>query len=150
MAIERAKTQWFARHEAIGKILEAASKTFQDPEDKKNIEELFKNHESIMKIFSAIVENREKNKSTSDDAVISQEVEDRLISQLNIKVYETVLHGRELLESSREARASALRFAGEWTACSAYILNRCNNYKFPDDEPGPSQTASGGCATGLW
>ena len=109
---ERAKAQWFARHEAFGKILKSASKYFRVPEDKKTIDELFKNHESIIKIFAAIVENREKKKSSSDEVVISQEVEDRLLSQLNIKVYEAVLHGRELLESSRRARSSAITFAG--------------------------------------
>jgi PAS domain S-box-containing protein len=119
---QRAKAQWLARHEAIGKILKSASKAFHAPEDKKNIDELLKNHESILKIFSAIVENREKNKSSSDDAVISQEVEDRLLSQLNIKVYEAVVHGRELLESSREARSSALRFAGVWITSILIIL----------------------------
>jgi methyl-accepting chemotaxis protein len=118
----RGKTQWFARHEAIGKILNSASKNFQEPDDKKNIDELFKNHESIKITFSAIVENRGKNKSTSDEAVISQEVEDRLISQLNIKVYEVVLHGRELLVSSRKARSAALRLAGGWTAAVLMIL----------------------------
>ena len=119
---ERAKAQWFARHEAIGRVLESESKSFQPAEDKKTIDELFKNHESIEKIFSAIVENREKKKTASDDTDISQEVEDRLLNQLNIKVYEEVLHGRELLASSREARSSATRLAGTWIACVLVIL----------------------------
>ena len=119
---ERAKAQWFARHEAIGRVLESESKSFQPAEDKKTIDELFKNHESIEKIFSAIVENRGKKKTASDDTDISQEVEDRLLNQLNIKVYEEVLHGRELLASSREARSSATRLAGTWIACVLVIL----------------------------
>ena len=119
---ERAKIQWFARHEEIGSILKSASKEFQSVEDKKTLDEMLKKHESIGKIFSDIVENREKKKSTSDDAGISQEVEDRLLSQLNIKVYEEVVLGRELLESSRKARSSTMRQAGIGIVCLFLVL----------------------------
>jgi len=106
---ERAKAQWFARHDEIGKILKSASKTFQTSEDRQILDEMLKKHESIGKIFSAIVENREKKKSNAEDAGVLQEVEDRLLSQLNIKVYEEVVLARELLESGRKARESTLR-----------------------------------------
>ena len=88
------------------------------------MDEMLKKHESIGKIFSAIVENREKKKSTSDDAGISQEVEDRLLSQLNMKVYEEVVLGRELLESSRKARSST-HVAGGYRLSSAYSWSCC-------------------------
>jgi len=106
---ERAKKQWFARHEAIERLMQAALKEFLTVEDKKTLEEMLDKNRSIFKIFSAIVENREKRKATSDAVVLSLEAENRLISQLNIKVYEGVVLGRELLESSGKARAITLR-----------------------------------------
>ncbi len=117
----RAKEQWFAKHEQIGKLLKSASEDFRDAEDRKNIAELIENQESIGKIFSAIVANREKSALNRAQPHLSREVEDRLLSQLNMRVYEVVIHGRKLLESSREARASALRLAG-WGIISALLL----------------------------
>jgi PAS domain S-box-containing protein len=119
---ERAKVQWFAVYEEIGRILKSASKEFHTSEDKKTIDELLENHESIGKIFSAMVENREKTKSNANSAVISQEIENRLLNQLNMKIYLNVTYGRELEESSRKARASIIWQTGVSIACSFLFL----------------------------
>ena len=119
---ERAKAQWFGRHETIGRILNTASKEFRAAEDKRTLDEMLRKHESIGNIFSAIIENREKKKSASYDDNISQEVEDRLLSQLNMKVYEEVVLGRELLESSRRERDSIMWQAGVAVVSSFLLL----------------------------
>ncbi|MBT0664044.1 PAS domain S-box protein [Geobacter pelophilus] len=107
----RAKEQWFVKHEQMGRLLKLAAETFRDAEDRKIIAECIINQDSIGKIFSAIVANREMPGTNRGSAAMSQEVEQRLISQLNMRVYDEVIYGRQLLESSREARASALRRA---------------------------------------
>ncbi len=109
---DRARGQWFAKHREIGKILKAASETFRDPEDREIIARLLKGHASIGRLFSGIVDSRNRRESHRESQVLSQETEARLLNQLNMRVYETSADVRKLLESSREARSSALRRAG--------------------------------------
>lgn len=108
----RAKEQWFARHEQIGRILKSASENFQDAGDKETIDEIIKSHESIGKIFLTVVAAREKKDLKPDSADLSHELEDRLLSQLNMRVYDVVVQSRKLLSSSRETRVAAVRLAG--------------------------------------
>ena len=107
----RAKEQWFARHEQVVGLLKSAPDYFQKAEDRANIAASVEVQKSIEKIFSAIVANREKEEHSGSTA-LSREAENRLVSQLNIRVYEAVQYGRKLELSSRHARASALRLAG--------------------------------------
>lgn len=109
---ERARDQVRAKHEKIGKLLKSASVRFTGSEDKKTIEALMKGHESIGKNFRAIVENRKITGPHDRSAELSAEIEDRLLSQLNMRVYETVLLGGWLQKSSEEALVSAIRLAG--------------------------------------
>jgi signal transduction histidine kinase/methyl-accepting chemotaxis protein/ActR/RegA family two-component response regulator len=117
----RAKEQWFARHEQISGLLRSALENFRDSEDRKNITGLIEDHEASGKIFSAIVANREKSGLNSGSDVLSREVEDRLLSQLNMRVYEETIHSRKMLESARKARNFAIKAAG-WGVISALII----------------------------
>ena len=56
--------------------------------------------------------NREKRESNPDLAGLSLDVEERLLSEMDMKVYEIAIHGRELRASSIKARTSAFRLAG--------------------------------------
>jgi PAS domain S-box-containing protein len=105
---ERSKEQLIAKHGQIGDLLKAASGKFTDPEDQKTISEMLTNHDSIGKVSKTIRENREKR----GPAAHSPELEDRLISQLNMRVYDTVLLGTKLQQSSNKALLSSLRLAG--------------------------------------
>ncbi len=107
---ERAKEQWFAKQEQVTRRMKSAAKAYPDPGDRATIERLIKNNESIGKIFTTIVANREKHDPAS--AALSREVEDRLVSQLNMRVYDAVVLSRKLLESSRKSRTAAIRSAG--------------------------------------
>jgi two-component sensor histidine kinase/HAMP domain-containing protein len=118
----RAKEQWFARHEQIGKLLKRASENFRDTEDGKNISGMIEDHESIGNIFSAIVANREKSYLNPEPAPLSREMEDRLLSQLNMRVYAVVIQNHKLLESTRTARVSALRLAGGGVIFALLVL----------------------------
>jgi PAS domain S-box-containing protein len=109
---ERSKEQLLAKHGQIGDLLKAASETFPDPEDKKTISELLTIHESIGKFSKTIRENREKRRPHVRPDSLSQELEDRLLNQLNMRVYQTVLLASKLQESGNEAVISSLRLAG--------------------------------------
>ncbi len=70
---ERAKEQWFVKHKQIGLLLQSASEKFRDAEDKIILDDMLKDQESIGKLFSAIVENREKTLPDADAAALSRE-----------------------------------------------------------------------------
>ena len=109
---ERAREQVTAKNSQISDLLKSASEKFTGPEDKKTVAALIEGSESIGKVFRAIVANRENKGPHSRSKDLSRETEDRLISQLNMRVYETVLMGGKLQASSNAALFSALRLAG--------------------------------------
>jgi PAS domain S-box-containing protein len=108
---ERAKDQWFDKNQQISNFLKSAAEYFQDNEDRKILGKMIESHESILEIFSALVANREKNYLNAGLVGLPLDVEERLLNQLNMRVYEQVLKGRALQESSRKALASALKMA---------------------------------------
>src|SRR5512145_1328672 len=109
---ERSRKQVVDRHKKILELLTAARGKFTKPEDQKTISTLIKNHAATGKIFRAIVENRGKRASGALPEETARTTEDRLVSQLNMTVYETVIHERQLMESGRKARQSAQTTAG--------------------------------------
>ncbi len=109
---ERAKGQWFAKHGEIERLLASATEKFRDPADQKTIADLIADQESGGRIFSDIVKNREKAHDPTRLGELSQETEERLITQMNMINYGLVLQARRLLESSRETFFSTLRLAG--------------------------------------
>jgi signal transduction histidine kinase len=117
----RAKEQWFAKNNQVGELLKSAMESFRDTEERADITELLEDHASFEKIFSAIVANREKNSRPSGAADYSPVIEERLLNQLNMRVYEVVVKGRKLRELSIKARAAALSFAG-WGVVAALLI----------------------------
>src|SRR6202142_2732482 len=109
---ERAREQVSAKKLQIGNLLKLASEQFTDPEDKNTVAKLIEGNESIGKIFLTVVTNRKNTELNGGSESLSREVEDRLISQLNMRIYETVLLGGKLQESSNAALVSSLKLAG--------------------------------------
>ncbi len=109
---ERARMQWVSKSEQVGRLLKIAAGRFKDADDVITIDEMIKDHASTVKLFSDIVENRERRKSGKVSAELSEEVEQRLVTQLNMRLYEKVLHTGRLRESAGEHLLSALSFAG--------------------------------------
>ncbi len=109
---KRSNEQWFAKHEQVGRLLKSASEKFRDAEDIKTLGGMLEDHESIGKIFRSIMENRERRGTSDHPDELSLDIEDRLVSQMDMRTYELVIYGQHLLETSREARSSALRLAG--------------------------------------
>jgi len=116
---ERARIQWFAKQEQLGRLLQSASRVFPDPDDRRLLTDLEKDHQSLFNLFSGIVENREKTASGLYSRALSREIENRLISQLNMKVYDTVLLARRLHESADDRMFFTLRFFG-WGAIAVF------------------------------
>jgi PAS domain S-box-containing protein len=119
---ERAKNQWFAKHEQMGTILKSASEVFRDTEDLKTIQNLIKDHETTGKIFSGIVESREKPKPDASSAALAQEKEDRLTAQLEIRLYDKILLVRTLRDSAENRLSSVFTLAGMGIICGLAIL----------------------------
>lgn len=117
----RAKEQWFSKHQKMEELLAAAAETFQDTEHKQFIDDMRKNQKTVSKLFTAIVENRERLQEGKIDPDFSHEIEDRLLSQLNMKAYEDVLRGRALQEESRHHQFAVLRLAG-WSIFGSLVL----------------------------
>ena len=117
---ERAKVQWFAKHEQIGKLLKTAEERFSGAEENRTTDEMIKDHEFTGRLFSSIVENRDKARSRYSG--LSREVEDRLVAQLNMRLYDKVLNARILHEAADRHMLSAVRAAGWSTLFVVSIL----------------------------
>ena len=96
---ERAKAQWFDRQALIGELLSSAAVKFAKTESKKNIiAELIKNHETSGKLFTAIVKIRETTDADVASFLLAQEAESRLLTQLNLRLYEDTLQAGRMQE----------------------------------------------------
>jgi len=109
---ERSKTQLIAKHKELGDLLKEASTKFSGSEDKKIVNELFANQESIDKILKNILESSEKRDALIRPDALSQEIEDRRFSQLNMRVYESLLSASKLQASSKDDVIKSLWRAG--------------------------------------
>ena len=118
----RAKDQWLAWNDRTNKLLKSALGNWGDIEDKKTIARLIVKHESVGRIFSAIVANREKSRLNPGSVDLSREAEARLLAQLNIRLEETVLACSDIQASSRKARVSALKLVVEGVTLSLLLI----------------------------
>ncbi len=109
---DRARQQVSAKFRQISGLLRSASATFTSAEDRKTVTALIESNESADKVFRAIIENRNKVRPKSGPGDLSLEVEDRLLSQLNMRVYETVILAGKLQESTHDALFARLALAG--------------------------------------
>jgi len=99
---ERAKVQWIAKHEQINKLLKSALEIFKDSQDEETIHRLIENQEITWKLFSDIVNNRETQRFFADNSGVSDEIESRLIIQLEMRLTDKLLHTRELSDCCRQ------------------------------------------------
>jgi PAS domain S-box-containing protein len=117
----RAKEQWYAKHEQVGRFLESAMANSRSAGERKDVAGLIEAHEAIGRIFSAIVANRDRSSLNPGSAALSREVEERLVNQLDMRVYEVAILSRQLLKLSTEERDSAFRLTG-WGVLSALLI----------------------------
>ncbi|WP_459817068.1 ATP-binding protein [Geotalea toluenoxydans] len=118
---ERAKIQWFAKHEQLGRLLRTAAGTFKDSNDTRTIGKMIHTHESSGRLFSAVVENREKKNANEKPDDLHRQIESRLTTQLAMTLYETVLEARRLHVSADRRLLFTLHLAGVGILCIVII-----------------------------
>jgi len=118
---QRSKEQLIAKHSKIGSLLNIALQKFWKQEDKETIRELLTIHEAIGKVSKAIRASREKRGAAVSPDPLTREYEDRLTSQLDMKVYEVILLNSRLQESGNEAVYSSLKLAGGGILLALFI-----------------------------
>jgi PAS domain S-box-containing protein len=116
---ERARAQWYVKHEQIARLLKSASEKFRDAEDKTVLERMIKDQRSIGILFSDIVKNRERPRS---DTALSQAIEDRLTNQLTMRRHNAILDARRLQESADKHLFLSLKLAGGGIICVLVVL----------------------------
>jgi PAS domain S-box-containing protein len=120
---ERTSAQWFDKFAELNRLDRSAASAFHKPEDRKTVEALIKVHDSIGNNFSGLVENVEKREDNPSSPALFQEVENRLLSQLNMRIYEEILLARKLRESAKAHLYGVLRLsAGAILAALLIIL----------------------------
>ncbi len=119
---ERAKQQLLAQHARTVGLLESASRRFRDPADGKLIHDMTGDHRSTAELFTDIVENREKARKGTLPADLAGEIENRLLTQLNIRSYSSALNVQTLRASARKSFVAELRLTGVSVAVLIIIV----------------------------
>ncbi|HEY3309928.1 MAG TPA: ATP-binding protein [Desulfuromonadaceae bacterium] len=107
-----AARQWASKNEQIGRLLQTAATEFKHADDNQIVADLVTDHESINRLFSTVIENRRKVTTDADSARRVKEVEARLLTQINMKTHDLVLHARQLQDASNEHVFAELKTAG--------------------------------------
>jgi len=119
---QRAREQWFAKHRQIGELLHTAQARFRAEGDRAIIADMITCHDSVGRIFTALTANRERSASNPGADALALRVEARLLSQLNMRVYDMVILSRQLMESASSAHVATLRLAGVGIVAALVIL----------------------------
>ena len=107
----RAKSQWFSKQERIHSLLEEAPAYFDSLSDRKTIDNMQKNLESVSAIFQQVLKNQERAQKGELPASRANEIENRLVGQLLLKSYDTIADVRRLQEGSNQLFAASQRSA---------------------------------------
>jgi signal transduction histidine kinase/CheY-like chemotaxis protein/HAMP domain-containing protein len=118
----RAREQWAGKQEQLNGLLASMSASLRGADAARDIDGFREEHEAGRRIFLALVASRERPATAPGPAALAAEVEERLISQLNMRVYEEIAHGRGLQEISSQARASAFNLAVVVVLCSVLLF----------------------------
>ena len=108
---ERAKFEWQKKTEYAEKLMGLVSERLTDDISKAILNEMRRNYESTVAIFSKIVENRERKDLNEKEKALSREYENRLYSQILLKSHALSETTHRLLESSRRKSGSTLKLA---------------------------------------
>jgi hypothetical protein len=109
---ERSKQQLVAKEKGIGNLLRSAREQFWKEEDRDTIDELLAIHEATARFTWKIRGKINKDRPGAAPEPFAAEHDERLISQLDMKNYETILLSARLHKSGQEAVMSLLCLAG--------------------------------------
>ena len=116
---ERAKQQWFAKHAQLGGLLDLAAREAWSADNEILVGQIIDDYRSMGTLFSTIVAGRDARQLPGSETL--SEREDRLLTQLVILSYDTVLHAGKLQESSREYLFSIIKIAG-WSLVFVFVV----------------------------
>jgi|GEM_PF-6887564 len=108
---ERALEQLHIKNRQIDGLLSSAAAKFRDPAEGKVVATLRANQGSVEKIFGTILATRRNGTTKGGDAAHAGDIEDRLLTQLNMRGYEAVQLNGELQEASNATLVVTLRTA---------------------------------------
>ena len=104
---DQARAQLIIEHQKTTDLIKIAAQTFTNSNEQKITEKMVRDDQSINKIFSDIVGNRERSLSSGTPKTLFKAAETRLLTQLNIRSYNMVLNIQALRNSAEQ------RFVGE-------------------------------------
>lgn len=117
---DQAQRQLIAENRKTTDLIRTAAGTFTESNEQKITGKMLADDESINKIFSDIVGNRERSVSGGTPKKVFKSVEDRLLTRLNIRSYNMVLNIHALRTSAEQ------RFVGElrrtWVSLGVVIM----------------------------
>ena len=109
---DRAQEQWFDEHMRIGDEIQAAAEKFEIAEAKDIINRMIDDHEATGKLFWGIVENRERTRAGLVRVNLSEAIENRHLTQINIRLYNKLLNIQELRAGAKHLVLSELKLTG--------------------------------------
>lgn len=106
---EVSRAQWFAKSEEIRELIKTASDKFRHAEERELVTALSRSNETTIKLFSLLVENRQRTASGRD--ALSRETEAGLIRLLNEQLHDYRLNAGMLRETADGHLSTAMRLA---------------------------------------
>ncbi|MEN6615553.1 MAG: ATP-binding protein [Syntrophorhabdus sp.] len=117
---ERARAELMAERKYARELITAAAATFSNENEKQITRKMLADDESIDKIFSDIIGNRERSLGSSITNKQLKATEDRLLTQLNIFSYNTRLDIQALRNSTEQRFMRELRRT--WISLAIVIM----------------------------
>ena len=94
------------------------------------LDEMRRDYESTVTLFSKIVENKERKHLNEEEKVLSREHENKLFSQMLLKSYALSDAAQRLIESNRRKSENALKRMNLLTFIFVVALMIIYTYKF--------------------
>ncbi|MGB3225933.1 MAG: ATP-binding protein [Desulforhopalus sp.] len=116
-----AKDQWYGEQHQIKVLIKSAQNSFYLEKYINVLNALIDDEESLEFIFSNFVASRSNRELALHFTGYLSNVEEEVLSKMNMKVDEITIHARSLREMSDEGRASALKLAG-WSIILAFVV----------------------------
>lgn len=117
---DQTRAQLSAEHQKTTDLIDSAARTLAEENEQKIAARMGTDNQSIHKLFSDIVGNRERSVSNETSRKRFKATENRLLTQLNIRAYNLVLNIQALRNSAEK------RFVGElrrtWVSLAIVIM----------------------------
>jgi len=97
---ERSKQQWQQRHDSFARLL--AQDVFEDPNERSIVENIRQQNQYLQDAFSALVDLGREPDASGQEAVLSREVERRLVTQLMLISQDSIIDARQLAQITAE------------------------------------------------